>query len=330
MDLTNDIITNLENKGYNDFTKIRWIYLYVCQMFSYDTRFCYADIDLKEKIYNKNINIANTDDFEIVCYTFARVLADALAEIGIKGEIIKEDKGQFPHAYVIVKLKDHILKLDPTKRYDVTRVKMHSTTLDFVSLSNYDFFIEELKETDEIINKNSEFVNTEVFYNNKTLKQLVDLVEKNGKERNLSEDELFYEKLEYIYCLINTRTDFKRYNDIDYYYSYLLKNFNINKNEVVDNDTIIKKAYFPVKPAVFFNRNDKTMKDIINISYIQYKNFPPMFYLIRKEGDVFRAREIYKDEAIELLREYHNPICQYMYETAALKLLKGKSNNIII
>ena len=73
----------------------------------------------------------------------------------------------------------------------------------------------------------------------------------------------------------------------------------------------------------------QSMKDIINISYIQYKDLPPIFYLLRKEKNSFKIREIFKDEALELLSQYENPFCQYMLEQAAKQLPTSKKGNII-
>lgn len=324
-----DIINTLDGKGYDDFTKIRWIYKYICKEFSYDTRFYYPDSELKTQIYHKHVDISNVEDFEIVCYTFAKILIDALALYGFEAKLIRENSGPFSHAYVVMNYKNDILKLDPTKSRDVTRVKMNSTTLDFVSLTNEPFFQDQLNESDKIIASSYGNLDLDQFYNNASVMKLVDIVEESARNRNLTPLEAFYEKLEYIYSLINTRTDFTRYDDIDYYYSYLLHKFNINKKRVVINNEVISEAEHYVRPAVFFRKSDKSKKDIINISCIQYKNSPTMFYLIRKNGESFEAREIFKDEAIELLKEYYNPACQFMFETGALKLSNGKNNNII-
>ena len=331
MNMEMDIITSLENKGYDDLTKIRWIYLYVCQMFSYDTRFLYANKELKKEIYDKNVSIKSVEEFEIVCYTISKVLADALNICGYDAEVIKENNEYFSHAYVIVKHNNYILKLDPTKRHDITRVKMHSTTLGFTSLSDVPFFEDELQESDKIIKENSQNINLEEFYNNDSIKKLVEIIEESAKKRNLSEKELFFEKLEYIISLVNSRTDFKRYDDIDYYYAYLLKKFNINKCKIVINNKIISEGKYPVKPALFFKKDDKTMKDIINISYVKYDTLSPIrFYVMAKEGETYKIREIFKDEALELLKKYHNPTCQYIYEMAALNLEKDKKKKIVL
>ena len=332
MDLESQITSNLGSKGYDDFTTIRWIYLYVCRMFSYDTRFPYAKQDLKEKIYNKKIDLKNAEDFEVVCYTIARVLVDILTLYGFESQIIRESKGQFTHAYVIVKHKNYVIKLDPTARHDITRVKMNSTTLDFTSLTDEDYFLDELLEADKEITSNYKDIDFSEFYNNKSIIKLVNVIEESAKKRNLSDCELFFEKIEYLFSLINRRTDFKRYDDIDYYFAYLIKKFKVNeKTSIINGKKAIQKINY-VKPSVFFNINDKSMKDVINITFIDYENMPPVFYLLRKEGETFKAREIFKDEAMELLSKYESPAyqCQYIFQEAAKKLATGKEKGIII
>lgn len=69
---------------------------------------------------------------------------------------------------------------------------------------------------------------------------------------------------------------------MDYYFSYLIKKFKLNqKTEIINGQTITTKIN-RVKPAVFFNTNDKNMKDIISITIIEYENMPPLFYFVKK------------------------------------------------
>lgn len=319
MNIKEDILTELsKNKYEDDFIKIRYIYLYVCKMFSYDVRFMYADKDLKEEIYKKEIDIENVEDYEIVCYTFAKILVDTLNLFNIDAQIIRENSNTFSHVYVIVKYRNGVLKLDPTKRHDNTRVKLNSSTLDFVKLDDNDTeFYDELLYADRIITNNYESIDTDVYYNNQSIVKLVNIIEDNAKLRKISKSELFFEKLEYIISLVNTRHDLIRYDDIDYYYSYLIRKFNLND----------KKFY--VKPGIFFKSNDKSMKDIINITLVKYKDFPPLFYLLRKEGKNFKMREIFKDEALELLSQYENPCIKSMFLDYAQSLAVDKNNGII-
>ena len=320
MNIKEDILTELsKNKYEDDFIKIRYIYLYVCKMFSYDVRFMYADKDLKNEIYKKEINIENVEDYEIVCYTFAKVLVDTLNLFNIDAQIIRENNNTFSHVYVIVKYRNGVLKLDPTKRHDNTRVKLNSSTLDFVKLDNNDTeFYDELLYADRIITNNYEDIDTDIYYDNQKIVKLVNVIEDNAKLRKINNNQLFFEKLEYIVSLINSRDDLIRYDDIDYYYSYLIRKFNLND-----------KDKFYVKPGIFFKSNDKSMKDIINITLVKYKDFPPLFYLLRKEEKAFKMKEIYKDEALELLSQYENPCIKSMFLDYAQLLAVDKDNGII-
>ena len=330
MNIESQIANIFENNNYNDLFKVRWLYLFVCELFSYDMRFIYAPDNLKEEIYDKKIDIKNIEDFEIICYTIARVLIDVLSSYGYECEIVREYDKRFSHVYVIVKCKDYTLKLDPTNRHDLTRVKINSNTLDFKLLNDNPKFTEELKEADTIITNNYKDIDKTVFYDNQTIEKLVQIVEDSAKKRNISECELFYEKIEYLFSLINTRTDLKRCDDMDYYYSYLIKKFKLNEITKIVNGKIVKTKVGRVKPAVFFKRDDENMRDFISITIIEYKKTFPIFYLIKKEGENFKAREIFREEAIELLKEYRNPACQFIFESAALRLSSKNQGKIII
>ena len=244
MNISEDIINFLDKKDYSDFEKIRYIYLYICRLFSYDIRFNVASEELKSGIYNKKVNIESVEEFELVCYTICRVLEDALSLFGFKAELKKEYNSlKYSHVYLELKYKDYVLKLDPTKRHDLTRVKMNSNTLDFISLNNEDLFDIELNKADSKIKQDLKEVDLYEFYNNETIELLKNTIEKSAIDRHLTEDELFYEKLTYIFSLINTRKDFTAFDDVDFYLAYLIKKFEVNTNN-----------HFYVKPGVFFKK----------------------------------------------------------------------------
>lgn len=295
MNSRDDVLSFIENSNFDDFTIIRYIYLYVCNLFTYDVRFHYADYNFKKEIYNKKVDIKNVEDYEIVCYTCAHVLVDLLSLFGIEAEIIRDADYEFQHAYVIVKHKDKVLKLDPTKKHDTTRVKMQSPTLDFQTLIDDPIFYDQLVEADsQIYEKMQNKKDHEVFYNSETINQLIEVIYDNAKKRGISKAQLFFEKIHAIEGLINTRTDFSRYDDFDYYFGYLIKKFKLNEDGSF------------VKPAVFFKNDDPEMNNIINLVMIEYDNFPPVFYIIEKIDNNYKMREIDINEMKEKLSEYDN------------------------
>ena len=295
MNSKDDVLSFLEDSNFDDFTIIRYIYLYVCNLFSYDTRFYYASYDYKKQIYNREIDIKNVEKYEIVCYTCARVLVDLLSLFGIQAEIVRDTNYEFQHAYVIVKHKGKVLMLDPTKKHDTTRVKMQSPTYDFQTLIDDPIFSDQLVDADRQIYEKLQNKNDyNVLYNSDSINDLINMIDINAKKRNISKAELFFEKMYAIEGLINTRTDFSRYDDIDYYFGYLINKFRMNE----------VKPY--VKPAVFFKKDDPEMEEIINLVFVEYENYPPVFYIVERVDNNYKIREISKEEMKEKLDEYDN------------------------
>ena len=296
MDMLKEVINCLDQSGFDDFTKIRWIYLYVCEKFSYDVRYIYATKDLKEKIYNKKVDLTNVQDYEYVCYTYAHILVDLLNIYGFESEIVKEVKNRdITHVYVVVKCNDKLIKLDPTTKHDTTRVKMKNGTLDFQSLVDDPTFYDDLNEADNVIKSyKKSTINDDEKYDYDTIMKIMAAMTENFSKNKVLPNEMFFDKLKVIFEIVNAKKSFTRYDDIDYYFSYLLKKFKINE----------KKIY--VKPAIFFRKDDKSMKDIINLILVEYDNMPPLFFIMEKIDKNYQIREIAKDEVLEKLELYSN------------------------
>ena len=109
MNIAELVTKHLDNSGYDDLTKVRWIYLFLCSVFSYDIRFVLEKNDtndlgynidwnkLRDEIYNKKIDITNVQEYEIVCMSMAKVLVDTLALYGFKAEIAKDPSLHLHH-----------------------------------------------------------------------------------------------------------------------------------------------------------------------------------------------------------------------------------------
>ena len=307
MNLEEEIISYLDKQNYDDLTKIRWIYLYVSSKFTYDIRFYLGNSKDKEIIYNKKIDIKKVEEFEIICYTIANILIDALSLIGVKGELVREKEKEFTHVYVKVVHKNKVIKLDPMKRHDNTRIKMNSQTLDFSSLIDDPMFEDELKEADSIIQyPNTDKKEYPEYYNDKAIKNIAETIEKEAREKNWSQPELFFKKIEMIKTLINQRKDFTRYDDMDYYMGYLIKKFEINT----------PYPYF--KPILFYKINEDRTFDVINIILIDYPNLPPIFYIMKKETNNYIMKELNYQEVSNYLNEYDSIYRNY-FETILRK-----------
>ena len=296
MDLRNEVVSYVEKNNLDDFQIIRYIYLTVCREFSYDVRFIYGNESLKREIANKKIDISNVQEYEIVCYTYCHILVELLALFNINAEIEREDShGVFKHAYVIVRHNGQVLKLDPTKQHDTTRVKMDTETYGFRSLIDDPIFSDRLEEADSILNYDTSLdIDSTHIFNRKYMTEIVNVMEKDAVDRKLTPEELFFEKWDIIIGMTNLNDEFKRYDDIDYYFSYLLKKFKMND----------KKSY--IKPSVLFKVDDNQMRDIINIILVEYDNFPTLFYIMEKDEGHYKIRKSNNVEILEKLDEYSN------------------------
>ena len=296
-----------EHSDYDELTKIRYIYLYICKVFSYDTRFYSRDSKIKKDIYNKKVDVTNVEDFELVCFSIACVLDELLKHFGFESKIEKNDDKEFPHAYVIANCMNnnmpYRIKLDPTINHDITRVKLDSPTLSFEDLDNHHDFIDSVLFSDSKIKESQKPINHDEYYDTLSIKELNDVITRSAKNRGLTPQELFFEKLEYLKCLINVRKGLQKFDDIDYYLSYIIRNLEMNDNPM--------NPY--LRPAILYKGKD--FEDVICLVHVKYLQYPEQLLLLKKENNKFVIGETTKEEAKELLQEYYSPDCQYYFET---------------
>lgn len=301
-----------EHEDYDELTKIRYIYLYICKVFSYDTRFYSRDPKVKSEIYNKQIDVTNVTDFDAVCFSISCALKEILEHFGFKSEIVVEESDTFSHTYVTTDCMNnnmpYKLKLDPTIKHDLARVKLDSLTLGFVDLGDHNNFLDSVAFSDQKIKESLPKIDHEVKYDTIQIKKLNEVIDQSAKNRGLLPQEIFFEKLEYLQCLINTRDDITNFDDMSYYLSYIITNFNMNDN--------LKDPY--IRPAVFYKGDD--YKDMILLMYVKYLYYPESLYLMKQDENGISMKQIQKEKAEELLSEYYSPDCQYFFETLVEKM----------
>ena len=286
-----------------------YIYLLICKVFSYDTRFYSHNPSIKEKIYNTTVDVTDVKKFEAVCTTVSNALVDILTYFNYPTRVVVEESETFSHVYTIVTFKHHEqvynVRLDPTLKHDVTRVKIDSPTLGFTDEDEHHDFVDSVIYADQLIKSYMDTENHEEYYDTIKIKELNTIIKESAKSRNLTDRELFYEKLEYIMALINLRKEFKYYSDIDYYYSYLIRNLEVN-------DKYLQSF---VRPAIFYRQEaPKDSKDIICLTMVAYANSNPEMLLLNQEDGSFNIKRISKEEARSLLDEYINYDCSYLFE----------------
>lgn len=61
-----------------------------------------------------------------------------------------------------------------------------------------------------------------------------------------------------------------------------------------------------LKICSFFNNNDVSTKDMINIVVVEYDNMKPLFCVMKKDKTHYVVKEIFRDGAIVIFKQYSN------------------------
>ena len=110
MNLLNILDNELKNKHYNNFEKVRYIYLRTCELFSFDARYYFVEI-FNKKLFNniidKKIDITNVDDFLVICHSYSKyVLLRLVNELTTANVSLHSG----PHSFVEYKDDDDLIK----------------------------------------------------------------------------------------------------------------------------------------------------------------------------------------------------------------------------
>ncbi len=219
MDLKKEILDYLENKkDWDIFVKIRYVYLQLCSLFSYDYRYLYGTEEEKQSIYNNKPNSSNITEFKIVCSSWCSIAKDIYKELGLQCEITFL---ALPHVFLILYVGDYKIKMDPMKDgYDLTRVKVGSKAFGVRDLNGQENFEQKIRECDKKI------YGENYIYLDDCVKALCKELQENGYYINLDPTRPFsYEVFNYKFELLQTIMKYTKrvfaYDDCDRYFDYL-------------------------------------------------------------------------------------------------------------
>ena len=153
MNVLNRLDKELQNRSHFTLSqKKRYLYLRICQMFSYDSRYHYCDLleskerkALKEEILGKKTDLENVTDFTTVCKDYAEnIYPRALLELlGIKSNSVGEG-----HCWVEFEEKNQTMMADATQG-DLTRAKFKFATRRYHPVEKNKEYNNELKKIDQ-------------------------------------------------------------------------------------------------------------------------------------------------------------------------------------
>lgn len=81
MDLYSILDKELKNMHLNELEKIRYIYIRICELFTYDLRYKYISNFTNVNVLNENNDIHNIKDNRIICTSVSEYIANCLKEL---------------------------------------------------------------------------------------------------------------------------------------------------------------------------------------------------------------------------------------------------------
>ncbi len=199
----------------------RHLYLRSCELFTYDTRYYYANETLKNQIYNRFIDLTDVTDNRVICSSWAsEVLAPFCQLIGVEVDI----RGYMSnHQWIVFPFDNRYYSADACSGTDLTRVKMKNNTCDFQPhMENYNYE-EYLRSIDININYIEEDYSRTLI-----MKQANNLKADFLRENNLGEfdafngDDLLLYKLDRVKQLWESYPTIKYFEDSEQSLYYLM------------------------------------------------------------------------------------------------------------
>lgn len=156
MNLKKEIIDFLNTQtNWDKLKKAYYVYIRLCEIFSYDFRYLFGTPTEQLQIYQKQLDIFSTiSEFEIICSSWCDTAQKIYQELGFD---VKISYDILPHVYLLLVIEPYYIKIDPMKNgYDLTRVKIRCSTRGFQDLMKHpDFQIKIQCFANEIYGKKS-------------------------------------------------------------------------------------------------------------------------------------------------------------------------------
>ena len=146
MNLLDKLDNELKSMHYNDFEKVRYIYLRTCELFYFDSKYYYVENfnrKLFNKIINKKIDVSNVDDFSVICHSYSKFVL-----LKLINELTTVNASLHSGAHSYVEYKDnsgYTWDLDATLG-DLSRIKVDIKSNGFTcrELWNYQDVLDEV------------------------------------------------------------------------------------------------------------------------------------------------------------------------------------------
>ena len=232
MNLLELLHDELKGKHYTEFEKVRYVYLRLCQIFSFDSKWRFAkifnDVELLEKLQYKNFDIENIEEYLVVCHSFSRSILKPILEELTNLEFMLEES---EHTSVKLQYGPNKWDLDATLG-DFARVKAGLKTNGFDCINKYsDKIVDEIDKELGYIRYDRDYYINQIVGDNSTEKIL-----SIGRMLSKSDCKYHYSDASFYYSV------FKRICD-QFDLAYANEDYNIYKLIKVISESTYFKMY---------------------------------------------------------------------------------------
>lgn len=154
------LLKEMEDKMPQDLDKdetMRYVYLFLGKKLKKDVRFFYGTDDIKNSIYNKDVDVETRNSFSVICKSIGQIYKEAYRRVGLKAELIQNDDSNFPIKHVDLAVEGEnssLYHLNPM--FDLFKIQMGCKTVRFANKTqkypkmNFSFMSDErLKKIDD-------------------------------------------------------------------------------------------------------------------------------------------------------------------------------------
>lgn len=215
-----------------DLAIVRYVMKEAAKIFYHDYTFFLdkENLNAREKIYDKETDVGNLQDFSVVCKSYCNIIKEILEKnYGISSSLVSPSNDKFRHVDLLITTTNgHHYIVDPLT--DLVEMQLGLKTKNFASKSNYDkLYAGRLKDISFLSDENLEEIDDKIHYRIHSMylndffemlrtefEHIEEFLEQNeilsnellGKKYEgeiFSEDEKTQLKLEFIYKHMNNR-----------------------------------------------------------------------------------------------------------------------------
>ncbi len=266
-------LSNLED----NYEKLRYIYLKLCEIFTFDLRFSYGSYEFQKQLCNQKYDLENITNLNVICVSFVKEIFNKVVEELLNLKVCETGIG---HKYSHIIVNDKIIVADAILGSDTSRVKLNCSTVGYQDL-DLDFRDNnrQLLAIDTKIN----YIR-DIYFDDQIKKIVLNLPLFYFDSRENEDLSLLEYKLKIIKTIIANNIKIKTFADYKFSFEYCLRKFLTPKERNAVEE-------------IFLGENYDDDLQMINLYWFHALN---TYYLLQND----KIKEINSNDADNYLKSY--------------------------